>query len=113
MKKVLFILALFVSFSNFAQQKESKAIRNMSNEMKEVLSLSEEQSDKVYEIRFEFKTKMDVLKEENLGASKVEFRVLNRPNIKSYSKALNDLLGNENVNKWNAYSKEKRAKANS
>jgi len=111
MKKLIPVLiALFISVTISAQSKEEKIAKKRTEELKKAITLSPEESEKIYTLLF--------TKEKQVSALRVKFKKEPK-NIKAGIKQLNiatnrkikDLIGKEKMNKSNAYFKAKRESA--
>lgn len=112
MKKIVgLLIVFFVAFSATAQ-KSTKWIENraasVSKEMQTVLSLTEEQRTKVYQEEVKKMLAIKEYKDQNGGQrpSNVEFKKIVRPFVSVQTEVVG---GKNQMNKYLAYLKEKRA----
>lgn len=112
MKKVITIVVLFLSISINAQiqSKAEKNAKNVTNEVTEVLSLSEEDSKKVYDLALVRATKVAEFRAENVGMDEKEIRANIKPYAVAFNKALREIVGGDGMKTLSEYYKEKKAK---
>ena len=108
MKKIFFILFAFISININAQVE--KNAKKLTDEMTTVMELSQEESDKLYEMNLKRLKKMREIRNENKDMDKDELKKLFKPIQKNYSKELRTMVGDEKMKKWVDYRKEKKAK---
>ena len=113
MKKLFFALFLvFISISASAQSKQAvKSATNTKTKMTEALSLSEEQSAKVYDImlaKFSKNVEVKAAHADDKAAKKAGIS----KNSKEAQKALSALLGEDKYSEWKAYLKANKKKKN-
>ena len=110
MKKVLFIVIALVSINLNAQiEKNAKKI---TDEMTEVMDLSKEQSDQVYQFNLKRLKKMRSIRKENEGLSKEEIKIIMQPVQKEFAMELRELVGREKMKNWAEYRKKEKEKNN-
>lgn len=105
MKSIFTILALFVMFNVSAQMNPEKKAKRITAKMTEALSLTEKESNDIYQIQLNrFKEGLAIRKEYQ-GAERKE-------KLKGVGKKIyNDLknyLGKERLKQWRAYRKNNK-----
>lgn len=113
MKQTLFLLiAILLSSGAFGQKKstpEAKAEKH-TKEMQEVLGFDDNTYKKVYAIHLEHVKKIGELKESS-GEDKEAFKSAKKDSMKSTKQNLTEVLGKENMEKWQAHKKANKKKA--
>lgn len=113
MKQTLFLLiAILLSSGAFGQKKntpETKAEKH-SKEMQEVLGFDDNTYKKVYAIHLEHVNKVTELKESS-GDDKEAFKTAKKASMKTTKQKLTEVLGKENMEKWQAHKKANKEKA--
>jgi hypothetical protein len=112
MKKVIAVIVfvLSVSFSYGQKNKEiiEKRATYQTKEMVEVLSLSEEQEAKVYEIMIS--KHKSVMKIDESDQSKEEKKASKKEVYKSHGAQFKEVVGLEKMKEWWAYNDDKNKK---
>ena len=103
---VLFLVAVTVVS---AQKKNYKKMaQNVTNEMKEVLSLDQEQCDALFPVHLDKITEIETIKlDAKLSEDEKKEAIDNQ--YKAASKKFTEILGKETMKKWYAYIKQKYA----
>lgn len=111
MKKIFFIIVLF-SFCliNLAAQtkEDSTNVQNDLKSMKEKVSLTDEQCQKIYPILMEFRliTQKDMA---NAGEDRMAMREIRRERSDKMNKAVNEVLTDEQKKLYEKYIEERRS----
>lgn len=110
MKKIIFIVITFLlTVSVQAQSNVEKRAKRITNEMTEVLSLSEEETAQILAFQTERLTAIENLKKETEGDEET-FKVKSKEFQKSFNKKLASILGAEKLKTWQEHMKAKQKK---
>ncbi|WP_297814953.1 hypothetical protein [uncultured Polaribacter sp.] len=113
MKTIYFFIAtvLFVSGSVFSQANIEKQAKRTTKEMSEVMVLNDEQSTKILDINMRKFTAIAELKEkykDDPTTMKTEIKKATKP----FAMEATDIVGQEKIEIWRAYLKEKKKQKN-
>ena len=108
MNKIFLVILAFISINLNAQIE--KNAKKFTDEMTTVMELSQEESAELYEMNLNRLKELREIRNENKDMDKDELKKLVQPIQKKYSKELRVMVGNEKMEKWKDYRKEKKAK---
>lgn len=110
MKSIFTILVLFISFSMTAQKgNPEKSAKKVATEMTDVLSLSEDETAKVYEIQLDKFTQVQAIKAANGGDKEKSKTEIKKVTTKT-QQSLIAVYGKEKLGTWKAHVKSRKKK---
>jgi len=113
MKKKLGLLVLIMMFSLTvgAQNKFEIEAQATVNEINDVVSLSQDEQKKVYDVLLQKSNEIAAIRKEYAGDKEAIKMKVAEVNKKSYA-ANKEILGDEKMKTWTDYTKAKKEKAN-
>lgn len=111
MKRRIFTLVFFVVVAVASAQKKNykNMAQGVTNEMKKVLSLNQEQCDAIYPIHLDKVTKIETIKL-NTSLNEAEKKQAIEEEYRAATKKFSKILGKETMDKWFGYIKQKFSK---
>ena len=111
MKKIFMLfVGLFLTYSVSAQSKVANVVKQRTEELTEVLQLTESEKTQVHSILLEKELKTAALRKEyksDPATKKAKIKEINP----IYNRQLKNVIGKERMTKYNAYKKSKRKKS--